>query len=176
MQPVIFRKGVQNDEGDVRLLAWLVVWMSRVLAIRGVHRARQRAIQKTRRANTNMATASTQQTTGSSQFETLRTQLRELKALESVGGVLDWDQMVMMAGGSDLPAQLRSLQSSALAAAVHSKATDGSLGDAISQCEAEPVYHSLTPAQQVCAFFKRLLMNERVTSSRVNCDITQRYA
>lgn len=66
------------------------------------------------------------------QFERLAEKLKELKALESVGDALDWDQLVMLPEGGN---GLRAKQKSALAAAVHEKSTDPKLGEMIAEAE-----------------------------------------
>eukprot|EP00931_Biecheleriopsis_adriatica_P059037 TRINITY_DN35261_c0_g1_i1.p1 TRINITY_DN35261_c0_g1~~TRINITY_DN35261_c0_g1_i1.p1 ORF type:complete len:596 (+),score=151.57 TRINITY_DN35261_c0_g1_i1:124-1788(+) len=58
-------------------------------------------------------------------YEALASRLKELSALEGIGGLLGWDEMTMMPPGA---AQARSAQKAALSGVIHAKSTDPEIG------------------------------------------------
>lgn len=67
-------------------------------------------------------------------FAELRTRLRRVHVLGSVGGLLGWDEQVNLPAGA---AEQRGEQSSLVAELAHAEATSPALGAALAACEAE---------------------------------------
>ena len=88
-----------------------------------VIRSSSRRLSASIRRKTTMATA-----TVTTEFDTLAKKLKDISALSGIGGLIGWDEMVMLPSSA---AGARAAQKAALAGVIHEKQVDPSLGNII---------------------------------------------
>lgn len=105
---------------------------------------------------------------GSDHYDGLTTLLQELSALQSVSGILSWDEQVMMPPSSD---NVRGQQKAALAGVTHEKASSSALNEAITACEAR--MNEFTPYQRAVV---RDARRDYDHTARVSKELSQKLA
>lgn len=80
----------------------------------------------------------------STAYDEVATKLREINTLEGIGGLIGWDEMVMLPSGSS---DSRAAQKTVLAGVLYDKKTDSTLGSLLDELAKEPAAASLSQVQ-----------------------------
>jgi len=110
-------------------------------------------------------------------YDSLTTRLKDVSALEGIGGLLGWDEMTMMPEGA---AGARAAQKVALSSVIHSKSTDPELGNLLSRLKASSAsldkYKQANVREAARAYTKATCIPEELVRREANLASTAHQA